>query len=271
MTQTAETVPAYQAPVFNDDVMVHGFFGRRGGVSDGVYASLNCAYGSHDPLERVMENRGRVAESLGIARDHLVSAYQVHSARCHTIDAAPADRHARPEGDALVTDRPGLALAVSTADCVPVLLYARRHDRDRPVVGAAHAGWAGALHGILEATCTTMISYGIEKASIIAATGPAIRQSSYAVSPGFETPFIEEDKYAAHFFKNGGQAEDKLFFDLPGYVAYRLSRHGIRHIHISPHDTYEREDAYFSHRRAVYNGEARFGCQLSAIAVPNAE
>lgn len=269
MTQDLQAQAAYQAPVIKDNRVTHGFFGRRGGVSEGVYASLNCAYGSRDPHERVTENRGRVADSLGVARDDLVSAYQVHSATCHTIEAPLASRHERPEGDALVTDRPGLALAVTTADCVPVLLYGLSEPSGAPVIGAVHAGWAGALNGVLEAACAAIQAFGVDKQNIIAAVGPAIQQASYEVSPGFETPFIEEDGHAAHFFKTGGRNDDdKLYFDLPGYVAYRLSRDGVSHIHLCPHDTCVRADDYFSHRRAVHEQVGHFGCQLSAIAMP---
>jgi hypothetical protein len=267
MTQTVETAPAYRAPLFSHARIAHGFFGRRGGISEGVYASLNCAYGSDDFHERVAENRGRVADTLGVARGDLASARQVHGTRCHAIEAPLVDRHARPEGDALVTDRPGLALAVSTADCVPVLLCAYSRDADRPVIGAAHAGWAGALNGVLEAVCDRMRTLGAKTDTIMAATGPAIRQASYAVSSGFETPFIEEDAYAAHFFKDDRRGDNKLYFDLPGYVAYRLSRLGLSHIHICDHDTYTQEESYFSYRRTVHSRAKHFGCQFSAIAI----
>ena len=266
-TQAPEAMPAYFAPLLDDARIVHGFFGRRGGVSDGEYATLNCAYGSHDMQERVTENRGRVADALGVARDDLVSAYQVHGATCHIIDAPPADRHARPEGDALVTDRPGIALAVSTADCVPVLLCGISATSKKPVIGVAHAGWAGALNGVLEAVCARMSERGVAYEDIVAATGPAIQQASYAVSPGFETPFVAEDAYAGHYFRQGDRRDDKLYFDLPGYVAYRLSRRNVGRIHVCRHDTYKDADNYFSHRRAVHRGTTRFGCQFAAIAI----
>ena len=272
MTQiTGQTVPYYQAPeidgVSDEARIVHGFFGRKGGVSEGEYTSLNCAYGSHDTVERVAENRGRVADALGIARDCLVSAYQVHGATCHTIYGAPRNRHKRSEGDALVTDMPGLALAVSTADCVPVLLAGYSAHAHKPVIAAAHAGWAGALNGVLESVCARMHALGVAYDNIIAFAGPAIQQPSYAVSYGFEAPFIAEDSYAERFFREGSRDDEILYFDLPGYVAYRLSRQGLSRIHLCDHDTYRRSGDYFSHRRAVHNGTPRFGCQLSAIAI----
>ncbi len=204
--------------ITSDDLPVrHGFFTRKGGASSGVYAGLNCGTGSGDQAEIVAINRARVAEAMGVAPGSLVGVHQVHSADAVTVDG-PTD--ARPRADALATATPGVALSVLTADCQPVLFA----DPQAGVIGAAHAGWRGALDGVLEATLAAMEGLGADRGRIAAVIGPTISQAAYEVGPEFLDSFLAEDAQNARFFASG--REGRYQFDLPGYSLARLRRPG---------------------------------------------
>ena len=250
-------------PGFADDAISYGFFGRNGGVSDGVFGSLNMKEGTGDDLEAVQENYIRVCEALGLEEGQVTYVTQVHGAECHVTDA-PLLRSI--EGDAIVTSTPGLGVAVLTADCGPVLFFGRRADGS-PVVGAAHAGWGGAVKGILEATRDAMLKEGATLESLHAAVGPCIAQKSYEVSAGFEKPFLDEDPESARFFK--AMLDGKQQFDLPGYIAFRLKRAGINQITVGGQDTYSEESNWFSYRRSTHRNEGQGGRQISAICIRN--
>jgi YfiH family protein len=238
----------------------HGFFGRAGGVSTGIYASLNAAVGSKDDPAAIRENYARIARALGVSPARLLKAHQVHSPRAVVVEAAFGDE--RPEADALVTATPGLAVAVSTADCAPVLLA----DPEARVVAAAHAGWRGAMGGVLEATLAAMESLGAAAPRVFAAVGPAISQGAYEVGPEFKARFLEESPSNAALFRPG--AGDRGQFDLAGYVVRRLGRAGVTRVEVVPACTFTEPEAWFSHRRSVKRGEPDYGCNLSAILLP---
>ncbi|MET4103812.1 YfiH family protein [Roseovarius sp. MBR-78] len=234
----------------------HGFFTRRGGASSGVFAGLNCGPGSSDQAEIVTINRARVAEAMQVAADHLVTVHQVHSADVVQV-AAPLD--ARPRADALVTATPGLALAILTADCQPVLFA----DPEAGVIGAAHAGWRGARDGVLEATIEAMEAIGAARARITAVIGPSISQRNYEVGPELLEDFLADDPESARFFANG--TGDRYQFDLPGYGLWRLLRAGVGHADWTRHCTYADPDRFYSYRRATHEGAADYGRLISAI------
>lgn len=239
----------------------HGFFGRQGGVSTGLYQSLNCSPQSKDDPQNVAENRARVLKALG--GNGLSTLKQIHSPICLPVENTCMN--GVEEGDALVTKTAGQVIGCLTADCAPVLFAGT--DRDgAPVIGAAHAGWGGALKGVLESTIAGMVNLGADISTIKAAIGPCIGQASYEVGADFMTPFIEEDKNAAQFFSSldGGQ---KMLFNLSAYVEFRLKRAGIGHILSVNKDTYALENEYFSFRRATHRGETDYGRQISAISI----
>ncbi len=243
----------------------HGFFGRQGGVSEGIYASLNCGVGSNDDPAAVQENRSRVAQSLGIEKDALLGVWQIHSAECVMADKDMPQGDERPKADALVTDQAGLGLGVLTADCGCILFAGEKAD-GTPVIGAAHAGWKGALGGVLESTIAQMQELGAELSTIRAAVGPCIGPKSYEVSIGFEVPFLERESEDEHFFKSASKA-GHLMFDLPGYIANRLAKAGLRQITITGHDTFADKESFFSYRRSTHAGEPDYGRQISAIVI----
>ncbi len=234
----------------------HGFFTRKGGASSGIFAGLNCGTGSSDQTEIVAINRGRVADAMGVGPEALVTVHQVHSAR-----ALPVTGHLsiRPEADALVTATPGLLLAVLTADCQPVLFA----DTEAGVIGAAHAGWRGAVDGVLEATVEAMEGLGAERSRITAVIGPTISQASYEVGPEFFDRFRAEDEASTRFFANG--QGDRLLFDLPGYGLYRLREAGVGHAEWTGHCTYRDPERFYSFRRTTHAGEADYGRLISTI------
>lgn len=242
----------------------HGFFGRQGGVSEGVYTSLNCGVGSNDNADSVRENRRRVAHFFGRDLEALNTVHQVHSSDCVIVDV-PVDVDQRPKADALVTEVPGLIIGVLTADCGPILYSGERQDGS-PVVGAAHAGWGGALKGINESTIDQMLSLGVVKDTICAAIGPCIGPASYEVSQGFEEPFLDRDPEDERFFKETNK-DQKLMFDLPGYIAGRLAQYGIRNVSITGHDTFALEAECFSYRRTTHRQEKDYGRQISAVMI----
>lgn len=240
----------------------HGFFGRRGGVSTGIYAELNCAFGTKDNPAAIVENQSRVMKALGATR--IIGAYQSHTNICHFV-TQPAAPEEFPRGDALVTDRPGLMLRILTADCGPVLFYGEKNDGS-PMIGAAHAGWGGALRGILQATVKTMTDHGVNPATLRTTLGPCIGPKSYEVQNAFADPFLEQNSENDHFFKSA-RREGHLMFDLPGYIAATLARAGVKHVSITGHDTYTLENDYFSYRRTTHRTEQDCGRQLSAIMI----
>ena len=238
----------------------HGFLGRRGGVSGGVVAGLNVGLGAGDDGAAVAENRARAVAAV-LPGGRLATVYQVHSPDC-VIAAEPWDDAERPHADALVTDRPGLVLGVVTADCAPVLLA----DREAGVVGAAHAGWKGALGGVTDATIAAMEALGARRNAIAAAIGPCIAQASYEVDAGFRDRFIGESAGSASFFADG--APDHFQFDLEGYIAARLEKAGIGSVERLGLDTYADPARYYSFRRATHRGELSYGRQISLISLP---
>ena len=238
----------------------HGFLGRRGGMSVGECAGLNVGFGSNDDPEAIAGNR-RLAVAALYPEAELVTVHQVHSAEViAAYDAWPQDR--RPHADAMVTDRPNLLLGILTADCAPVLFA----DHRAVVVGAAHAGWRGALAGVTDATIEAMELLGARRENIHAAVGPCIAQPSYEVDEGFRTRFVESDGHNARFFVAGPHA--RPHFDLESYVVHRLIAAGIGEVEALNLDTYADPDRFFSFRRATHRGEADYGRQLSAIAIP---
>lgn len=243
----------------------HAFFTREGGVSDGIYASLNCGAGSSDAPDRVVENKRRAAAHLELDEDRLVTLYQVHSPDVVTLtDPAPvlADR---PEADAMVTRTPGIALGILTADCAPVLFA----DADAGVIGAAHAGWRGALGGVVENTVTAMEDLGATRRGIHATVGPCIAQVSYQVGADFPDPFIEDDPGAVALFRPAGET-GKHLFDLQGFVLRCLEKAGIETRGTLDMDTYADEARFFSYRRTCHRGEDDYGRGLSAISLTEA-
>ena len=239
----------------------HAFFTREGGVSGGVYASLNGGVGSRDSPAHVAENRARMAAAVGVEPPRLLTAYQIHSP--HVVVAGTSwTVEARPRADGIVTRTPGLAVGVSTADCGP-LLFAEPKAR---VVGAAHAGWRGALAGIVEATVAAMERLGAARGEIRAAIGPMIRQPSYEVGPDLIARFAAEDPASEPFFAPASRA-DRALFDLGGYVAARLRRAGIRRIEDIGRCTYADPDRFFSYRRATHRAEDDYGRHVNAIAL----
>jgi hypothetical protein len=243
------------------DGVTHGFFTRMGGVSQGIYASANCGFGSRDVPDGVAENRARCARRLEIDPARLITAHQVHSATVATVDA-PWRREDAPRADAMVTRVPGIGLGILTADCVPVLFA----DANARVVGAAHAGWRGALSGIVEATVAAMCALGATRERIVAAVGPAIGRHSYEVGPEFPAPFLASDADNEVFFFPAA-APGKHLFDIKGYVASRLMASGIVEHMVLPNDTCAEERRFFSYRRACHRGEDDYGRQISAIAL----
>ena len=237
----------------------HAFFTREGGVSEGLFTSLNCGLGSGDDAAKVAENRRRAMAALGLDGDRLVTGYQVHSADVAIIDERWRPEE-RPRADALVTRREDVALGILTADCVPVLFA----DAEAGVIGAAHAGWRGALGGVLEATVAAMVSLGTAPQRLRAGIGPAIAQPSYEVGPEFPAPFLAQDEANAGFFRKAPRAGHFLF-DLPGYVARRLARLGLGAIEHSGGDTAAEPERFFSYRRSCLRQEPDYGRALSAI------
>lgn len=239
----------------------HGFFTRQGGTSEGLYASLNCGPGSDDAPDRVAENRRRAVAALDLPGDTLLTLYQIHSAETVTV-TAPWPSGDRPRADAIVTDRTGLVLGILTADCAPVLLA----DAEAGVIGAAHAGWKGALGGVVASTVAAMETLGARRDRIAAAVGPCISQASYEVGADFRAPFHDQDPANDRFFAAGSR-DGHLQFDLQGYVHKRLHDAGIATADVLDEDTRDQEDLFFSYRRACLRGEADYGRQLSAICL----
>jgi YfiH family protein len=239
----------------------HAFFTREGGVSRGIYASLNAGLGSHDVPENVRENRARMAAAVGVAADHFVSAFQIHSPDV-IVAEKPWTRETAPRADAIVTRVPGLAIGASTADCGPILFA----DPQARVIGAAHAGWKGALAGVLEAAIDAMEKLGAARGRMIAALGPLIRQPNYEVGPEFVTRFTRADSDNARFFQPSGR-EGHALFDLGGYIVDRLMRAGISSVDDLGLCTYADSRHFFSYRRSTHLREGDYGRHINAIAL----
>ncbi len=252
----AENFPA------DDRKIVHGFFTRQGGVSEGLYASLNCGFGSMDKPEAVLENRNRVLAALG--QGQLLIVHQIHSSECETVDA-PWRRGDEPKKDAMATDRSGIILGILTADCGPVLFHGLKKNGS-PVIGAAHAGWGGAVRGVLENTVQAMLDLGAERDSLQAALGPCIGPGSYEVSEGFQRPFMHHNPGAMEFFKPAHKSGHYMF-DLPSYIKFRLEESGVGRIEILRRDTCAEAEHFFSYRRSQIRGEPDYGRQISVIAI----
>lgn len=235
----------------------HGFFSRQGGASSGVYAGLNCGGGSDDQSDAVALNRSRVAAAMEVAPDTLITVHQVHSPDVVAV-TGPLDGP-KPEADGLVTNTPGVALAILTADCEPVLFA----DHEAGVIGAAHAGWKGALDGVLETTLDQMEALGAKRENIVAVIGPTISQRAYEVGPDFFDRFMDMDPEYGRFFA-GGEG-DRMQFDLPAFGLYRLRDAGVGHAEWTRHCTYSDPDRFYSYRRSVHRKEADYGRLISAI------
>jgi YfiH family protein len=240
--------------------VAHGFLGRKGGVSTGDMASLNVGLGSTDDPALIAENRRRAVEAV-LPGARLATLYQVHSPDCVAI-VEPFEDRLRPHADALVTDRPGLALGILTADCAPVLFA----DREAGVVGAAHAGWKGAVGGVTDSTIAAMETLGATRDRIVAAIGPCIARASYEVDIVFLARFADADPDNERFFTEG-RREDHWQFDLEAYVAHRLASAGIRTVEMLGQDTYARPDHFYSFRRATHRSEPDYGRQISIIGL----
>ncbi len=235
----------------------HGFFTRKGGTSSGIYDGLNCGEGSSDQTTSVRLNRERVAEAMEVEATHLHSLHQHHSADVIAVSGPAASE--RPKADGMVSNTPGTALGVLTADCAPVLFS----DKSAGVIGAAHSGWKGAIGGVLEATIAAMENLGADRANISAAIGPTISQRSYEVGPEFVERFIDEDPEFQRYFAGG--AGDHAHFDLPGFVLHQLRQSGLNDVGWTGHCTYEDAGRFFSYRRATHKGEADYGRLISVI------
>ncbi|HEX6603583.1 MAG TPA: peptidoglycan editing factor PgeF [Sphingomicrobium sp.] len=239
----------------------HGFLGRRGGVSTGALAGLNVGYGSKDDRGAIGENRRRAIAAL-LPGAALATVHQVHSADA-VYAGAPWPQDERPRADAMVTDRPGLLLGILTADCAPVLFA----DAEAGVIGAAHAGWRGALAGVTDSTIVAMEALGARRSHLVAAVGPCIAQLSYEVDEAFRQRFADQELGSERFFAES--ASGKPHFDLPRYVVHRLLSAGIEQVEALHLDTYDDADRFYSFRRSTHRGEPDYGRQLSAIALPS--
>jgi purine-nucleoside/S-methyl-5'-thioadenosine phosphorylase / adenosine deaminase len=237
----------------------HGFFTRRGGASAGIFKGLNCGQGSSDQSDIVALNRRQVARAMQVLPDRLLSLHQVHSARALAVTGPwPGDR---PQADAMVCRTPGVALGILTADCAPILFA----DPKGGVIGAAHAGWKGALGGVVAGTIAAMLDLGAKRTQIHATIGPCISQRAYEVGPDFLDMFVNDDPEHSRFFAQG--KHDRYQFDLPSFCLHRLRAEGIASADWSGHCTYSDADRFFSYRRTTHAGEADYGRLISAITL----
>ena len=251
--------PVTAAPLAALDGIGHGFFTRQGGVSGGLYSSLNTGLGSGDDRDRVLENRARAAAWLGVAADRLATPYQIHSAEAAIVGNVwlPGEG---PKADAIVADRPGIAIGVGTADCGPVLFA----DPRARIIAAAHSGWPGSLSGILEATLDAMENLGADRTATIAVLGPTISGAAYEVGAEFVARFVAADPHNDRFFA-AAPRDGHAMFDLPAYIIARLTTAGIGQAHDLGHCTYADEARWFSYRRVTHRRQADYGRLLSAI------
>ena len=257
---TAQSVITLSALGGNRSIR-HAFFTRQGGVSGGLFASLNCGFGSGDDPGDVARNRAIAAAQLDLTAERLVSCHQIHGTEVVTVER-PWRREDNPRADGTVTKVPGIALGVLAADCAPVLFA----DPEAGIIGAAHGGWRGTLAGIMEATVAAMVTLGARAERVRAGIGPCIGQPSYEVGPEFRVNFADADPASAAFFLPAARP-DHFLFDLPGYIALRLQRLGLAAVEHAPHDTAAEDDLFFSYRRAYLRGESDYGRGLAAIAL----
>ncbi len=255
------TLPVLTHDAFSFPGIRYGFFTRVGGVSDGIFESLNCGIGSGDDVNKVHENRSRIAASVGVPYSHLLTCYQIHSSKVVPV-TAPWPVTDRPKADAMVTKQKGMALAIATADCGPILFY----DPEAKVIGAAHAGWRGAVDGVLENTVDAMEQLGGRAENIHAVIGACIQQASYEVGPEFPAPFLQQDEGNRAFFKEALRAQH-FMFDLPGYIRHRLLQAGLENVHNLGFDTFADEATFFSYRRRTLRGDTGHGTLLSVITL----
>jgi polyphenol oxidase len=248
-------------PLADLDGVQHRFFTRQGGVSEGLYSSLNCGYGSGDQPDNVRENRRRAAATFELGETDLLTVHQYHSTDVLTVGSERWTSPGAPKADALVTDRPGVALGVLAADCAPVLFA----DGEAQVIGAAHAGWKGALGGVVDTTVAAMEKLGARRDRIRAVVGPCIGRDSYEVGPEFPAPFVAQDKANAAFFRPARRA-GHFMFDLAGYIVHRLTLGGVA-VSATGHDTLASTDDFFSYRRNTLQGVRDYGRGLSAVAL----
>ena len=241
--------------------IAHGFFTREGGVSQGLYQSLDGGLGSSDDPQSIIKNRARMAHALGVNEHHLLSLYQIHSATCVKVNE-PWSLDQRPRADAMVTNRTGLALGIGTADCGP-LLFADPHAR---LIGAAHAGWKGALYGVIESTILAMEELGAQRGRLHVTLGPTISQSAYEVGPEFRETFLSTDKNWDRFFTAQNES-GKCHFDLPAFIMDRLEKAHVGSIENLALCTYADEERFFSFRRTTHRKEADYGRLIAAIAL----
>lgn len=254
-------LPSLQsANLLQNDTVRHAFFTREGGVSEGLYRTLNCGFGSDDNPDHVAENRRRVAVSLGADPASLITSYQIHSADIVTVETTWS-RSDAPKADGMVTNRPGIALGILTADCAPVLFA----DSEAGVIGACHAGWRGAIDGVTGATLRAMENLGARRDRVEAAIGPCIAQESYQVGPEFQAQFAAIDPGNEAYFSPDG---DRHRFDLAGYVLARLKKDGVVDPQWIGLDNCAEQNRLFSYRRSTLSGEPDFGRGLSAIMLP---
>ena len=264
MSQRMPLLPMIEAPALTGVKRVrHAFFTREGGVSGGLYQTLNCGFGSDDDPANVTENRRRVCGALDVSTKSLITPYQVHGTKAIVVEQ-PWSHDAAPKADGLATRVPGIALGILTADCAPILLA----DRNAGVIGACHAGWRGALDGIVDATLTAMTGLGAERSNICAAIGPCIAQISYQVGPEFRDQFLATDDGNDTYFN--ADDEGRYRFDLPGFVLEHLKRAGIAEASWVGLDTCTEDQQLFSYRRSTHKDEADFGRGLSAIVLAEA-
>lgn len=261
MTQNKIQAHIQASTLADLDGVRHRFFTRRGGVSAGLYSSLNCGYGSGDAPENVRENRRRVAADFALGEADLLTLHQIHSTEVLTVGADRWTSPGAPKADALVTDRPGIALGVMAADCAPVLLA----DAKAGVIGAAHAGWKGALGGVVQATIDAMERLGARREQIVASVGPCIGPRSYEVGPEFPAPFLAQDGANTAFFRTATRG-GHFMFDLPGYLCRRIAAAGVS-VSATGHDTLSGEQDFFSYRRNTLDGVRDYGRGVSAIAL----
>lgn len=262
MTNPGPTRPEAECLVCDRLDVRHGFFTRRGGVSSGAFASLNCSLSSADEKDRVLENRARAARAIGVLPEGLLGLHQVHGDG--VVEATGSWKPGEgPRADAMVSRRPDIGLGIVTADCAPVLFA----DPASGVVGAAHAGWRGAVGGVLEATLAAMARIGADRSRVIAAVGPCIQQASYEVASDLRDAVLDQNPASTRFFSAGARA-DRWQFDLPGYCAARLRAAGVSDVAVIAADTCADEDRFFSHRRRTLAGGGVIGHQISIIAAP---
>ncbi|MEM8539778.1 MAG: peptidoglycan editing factor PgeF [Pseudomonadota bacterium] len=259
MTQALEPILSEPLSAFASNGIAHGFYTRQGGVSSGIYGSLNAGQGSKDEPSLVLENRARVATDLGIEPTHMAGCYQIHSAKVITVTEPQSSK--RPEADGLVTNVKGIGLAILTADCGPILLA----DPDRKIIGACHAGWQGALTGIAENTIDAMVELGAERRNITAVLGPCISQKNYEVGAEFKERFRSHDESYKRFFVKALKP-NHYQFDLHRFILFRLTEAGVQ-AHRTGQCTYADEKRFFSYRRTTHRAEPDYGRQMTTIAL----